>query len=57
MTIDPQITAAAKLMVCLIESGYLPENLRRDIQTLMSGALAWELASGQVKTKDALTSG
>lgn len=45
MTFDTPITAAAKRMTMLLETGYLPEAMSRDIKILMQGAMAFEVVT------------
>ena len=47
MEFDSPITAAAKRIIRVIDTGYLPDNFRRDLQTLMEGALAFEVVTGK----------
>jgi hypothetical protein len=34
--------AAAKRVIHLMETGYLPQQFKTDLQTLLDGAMAWE---------------
>lgn len=45
MKFDSPITAAAKRMMVLLETGYLDHKIARDIRTLMEGAMAFEVVS------------
>lgn len=47
MNIESPITTAARRITMLIETGYLPDQLRRDIQILMHGALAYEITTSK----------
>lgn len=47
MKFDSPITAAAKNMIRIIDTGYLPDKFRRDIETLLQGALAYEVVTGK----------
>jgi hypothetical protein len=46
---ETPITAAARRIVRIIDTGYLPNNFRSDLETLMRGALAYEVVTGKVK--------
>ena len=48
MTFDTPITAAAKRMMMLLETGYLSKEISRDIKILMEGAMAFEVLTGKV---------
>lgn len=39
------IEGAARRMTHLLETGYLPASIAADIQTLMHGAMAWEVVN------------
>ncbi len=45
MKFDTPITAAARRMTMLLETGYLCEKVASDIRTLMQGAMAFEVVS------------
>lgn len=52
MAFDTPITAAAKRMTMLLETGYLPPALASDIRTLMQGAMAFEVVTGKSSKPD-----
>jgi hypothetical protein len=51
LDISTPIAGACRSMTHLIESGYLPQSIKTDIEILMRGAMAWEMTSGIYASK------